>query len=72
MLDVWSKPGAGTVFRLTIPRTTDAAAIVSPLPLEPDDIDATGPPQTGVVEAIDLLDSAADLADVPERGVRDA
>jgi two-component system, OmpR family, sensor histidine kinase MtrB len=72
MLDVWSKPGAGTVFRLTIPRSTDAAAIVSPLPLEPDDIDATGPPPTGVVEAIDLLDSAADLADVPERGVRDA
>jgi two-component system sensor histidine kinase MtrB len=72
MLDVWSKPGAGTVFRVTIPRTADAAAIVSPLPLEPDDIDATAPPPTGVVEAIDLLDSAADLADVPERGVRDA
>jgi two-component system sensor histidine kinase MtrB len=72
MLDVWSKPGAGTVFRLTIPRTSDAAVIVSPLALEPDDIDATGPPPTGVVEALDLLDSAADLADVPERGVRDA
>ena len=72
MLDVWSKPGAGTVFRLTIPRTTGAAAIVSPLPLEPEDIDATGPPPTGVVEAIDLLDGAADFADVPDRGVRDA
>jgi two-component system sensor histidine kinase MtrB len=65
MLDVWSKPGAGTVFRLTIPRTTDAAAIVSPLPLEPDDIDATGPAPTGVVEAIDLAEAA-------NEGVRDA
>lgn len=65
MLDVWSKPGAGTVFRLTVPRTSDAAAVVPPLPLEPDDIDATGPPPTGVVEAVDLADAATE-------GVRDA
>lgn len=65
MLDVWSKPGAGTVFRLTIPRSADAAAVVPPLPLEPDDVDATGPPPTGVVEAIDL-------ADVTDEGVRGA
>ncbi|MCD5347736.1 MtrAB system histidine kinase MtrB [Agromyces sp. H3Y2-19a] len=54
VLDVWSKPGAGSVFRLTLPRTRDAEAVVSPLPLEPDDVDATGPPPTGVVTAIDL------------------
>jgi two-component system sensor histidine kinase MtrB len=65
MLDVWSRPGSGTVFRLTIPRTSDAAAVVPPLPLEPDDIDATGPPPTGVVEAVDLADATTE-------GVRDA
>ncbi len=64
-LDVWSKPGAGTVFRLTLPRTSDAAAVVSPLPLEPDDVDATGPLPTGVVDAVDLADAAGE-------GVRDA
>ena len=42
-LEVWSKEGRGTVFRLTIPRIADAAEMVSPLPLEPDDPDATGP-----------------------------
>ncbi|QEO13499.1 HAMP domain-containing histidine kinase [Agromyces intestinalis] len=42
-LDVWSKPGRGTVFRLVVPRTRGRAAIEPPLPLEPDDPDATGP-----------------------------
>ena len=64
-LDVWSKPGSGTVFRLTIPRTTDAAAIVSPLPLEPEDPGAVGPPPTGVVGAIESVEIA-------ERGMHDA
>lgn len=42
-LEAWSREGRGTVFRLTIPRVADAAEMVSPLPLEPDDPDATGP-----------------------------
>jgi len=54
MLDVWSRPGVGSVFRLTLPRTRDVEAVVSPLPLEPDDVGAVGPPPTGVVAAIDL------------------
>lgn len=42
-LDVWSRPDAGTVFRLTLPRTPGATVAESPLPLEPDDPDAEGP-----------------------------
>jgi two-component system sensor histidine kinase MtrB len=64
-LDVWSKPGMGSVFRLTLPRTTDAAAVMSPLPLEPADPGADGPPPTGVV-------SALEPADLAEPEVRDA
>ena len=53
-IDVWSRPGAGTVFRLTLPRTgADAASVVSPLPLEPDDAGADGPPPTGTVRAVE-------------------
>ncbi|MFC9561407.1 MtrAB system histidine kinase MtrB [Agromyces sp. NPDC056965] len=54
-LEVWSRRGSGTVFRLTLPRSgvPSDEAIVSPLPLEPDDVDATGPPATGVVRAVD-------------------
>lgn len=63
-LDVWSKPGRGTVFRLTLPRTTDAAAVVSPLPLEPDDPAADGPPLTGATGAVE--------AEIAEREVHDA
>ncbi len=52
-LDVWSRRGSGTVFRLTLPRMGHAEEeLISPLPLEPDDIDATGPPATGVVRAV--------------------
>lgn len=35
-IDVWSKPGAGTQFRLTLPRA-GARAVASPIELEPDD-----------------------------------
>ena len=53
-IDVWSRPGAGTVFRLTLPRTgADAASVVSPLSLEPDDAGADGPPPTGTVRAVE-------------------
>ncbi|GAA1943581.1 MtrAB system histidine kinase MtrB [Agromyces allii] len=57
-LDVWSHPGKGSVFRLTLPRSVGAglepadAAVVSPLPLEPGDPEAAGPPPTASVGAI--------------------
>ena len=54
-LEVWSKEGRGTVFRLTIPRIADAAEMVPPLPLEPDDPDATGPH----LPVVPLADTAA-------------
>lgn len=63
-LDVWSKPGRGTVFRLTLPRTSDAAAVVSPLPLEPEDPAADGPPPTGATGAVE--------AELAEKEVHDA
>lgn len=63
-LDVWSRPGQGTVFRLTLPRTPDAAAVVSPLPLEPDDPAAAEPPPTGATGTLD--------AELAEREVHDA
>lgn len=36
-LELWSKEGAGTCFRLTLPRTRGAQFSRSPLPLPPDD-----------------------------------
>jgi two-component system sensor histidine kinase MtrB len=42
-IEVWSRPGKGTVFRLTLPRRRGIAPVVPALPLEPDDPDATGP-----------------------------
>jgi two-component system sensor histidine kinase MtrB len=53
VLDVWSKPGRGSVFRLTLPRTADATQVVSPLPLAPDDPEAEAPPPTRAVQAVD-------------------
>jgi two-component system sensor histidine kinase MtrB len=71
-LDVWSRAGHGSVFRLTIPRTADAAAVVSPLPLEPADPDASGPPPTASMGAV-LFDDAADgSADATREDDRDA
>ena len=63
MLDVWSRPGMGTVFRLTLPRTTDAATIVSPLPLEPADTGASGPPPTGATGAVPADTEAQEVQD---------
>lgn len=37
ILDVWSEPGKGTCFRLTIPRTLDDRVTMSPLELPPSD-----------------------------------
>lgn len=42
-IDVWSRQGKGTAFRLTLPRRRGVAPVVPPLPLEPDDPDASGP-----------------------------
>lgn len=36
-LEVWSLPGEGSNFRLTLPRTEDVKSFISPLPLVPDD-----------------------------------
>jgi two-component system sensor histidine kinase MtrB len=36
-LDVWSEPGQGTCFRLTLPRNLDRSILVSPLDLPPSD-----------------------------------
>lgn len=38
LLEVWSRAGEGTNFRLTLPRGVETAAFVSPVPLIPDDI----------------------------------
>lgn len=57
-LDVWSKPGAGTVFRLTLPRVP-GAEVVSPLPLEPVDAGAAGPAPTGAVGAVPTLETGS-------------
>lgn len=45
LLEVWSRPGEGTNFRLTIPRGDDEQTFVSPLPLLPDGVadDETSP-----------------------------
>ncbi|MCS5716573.1 MtrAB system histidine kinase MtrB [Herbiconiux sp. CPCC 205763] len=37
VLEVWSRPGAGSCFRLTLPRVQSRPAGESPLPLEPHD-----------------------------------
>jgi two-component system sensor histidine kinase MtrB len=37
VLEVWSRPGAGSCFRLTLPRVQSRPAGDSPLPLEPHD-----------------------------------
>ncbi|MFF2273333.1 MtrAB system histidine kinase MtrB [Agromyces sp. NPDC058136] len=73
-LDVWSSRGTGTVFRLTLPRGADgdAESLVSPLPLEPDDVHASGPPPTGVISAVELDADGERPTDAAERGGNDA
>jgi two-component system sensor histidine kinase MtrB len=49
VLEVWSKVGEGTHFRLTLPRQEGTSAFVSPIPLVPDDaaVDGGDPGATG-------------------------
>lgn len=49
LLEVWSRLGEGSNFRLTLPRGDDTSTFVSPVPLVPDDIvpDAGDPEITG-------------------------
>jgi two-component system sensor histidine kinase MtrB len=42
-LEVWSRPGEGTNFVLTLPRAAGTPAGPSPLPLEPVDVRPTAP-----------------------------
>jgi two-component system sensor histidine kinase MtrB len=46
-LDVWSSPGRGACFRLTLPRVPGGRIESSPLPLPPADADATPIPPAG-------------------------
>lgn len=39
LLDVWSAPGQGSNFRLTLPRREDITGYVSPIALVPDDVE---------------------------------
>ncbi|MEF2977790.1 MtrAB system histidine kinase MtrB [Subtercola sp. YIM 133946] len=42
-LEVWSEPGAGSCFRLTLPRVHGRPVGTSPLPLPPEDTDESDP-----------------------------
>jgi two-component system sensor histidine kinase MtrB len=37
LLDVWSEPGQGSCFRLTLPRRSGDRVMGSPLPMPPDE-----------------------------------
>ena len=46
ILEVWSRPGEGSNFRLTLPRGEAIESFMSPLPLVPDDVESeAGDPQ---------------------------
>ncbi|WP_378147409.1 MtrAB system histidine kinase MtrB [Cnuibacter sp. UC19_7] len=62
-LEVWSAPGAGSNFRLTLPRRRGVTRGASPLPLEPEDSDGPLPP---------LGETARDARAQDEGGERDA
>ncbi|PJJ61685.1 MtrAB system histidine kinase MtrB [Compostimonas suwonensis] len=52
-LEVWSRPGAGSCFRLTLPRVRGGQIVSSPLPLPPADAEGTTPNFTGEVTPVD-------------------
>ncbi|AWB90506.1 sensor histidine kinase [Salinibacterium hongtaonis] len=53
VIEVWSEPGSGTVFRVTLPRTPGAAPGESPLSLTPEDRDNDADAATAVEEVQD-------------------
>ncbi len=53
-LEVWSEPGLGSSFLLTLPRTPDAEIGQSPLPLEPADQGGVAPAVGELVEGTEL------------------
>ncbi len=63
-IDVWSRPGEGTAFRLTLPRAGDRASAPSPIELPPADTQAIVLPEADALasapgtetEAITLVD----------------
>lgn len=55
-LEVWSEPGLGSSFLLTLPRTPDAEIGQSPLPLEPADLGGVAPAVEELVEGTDLAE----------------
>ncbi|MRX42867.1 MtrAB system histidine kinase MtrB [Agromyces kandeliae] len=62
-LDVWSREGRGTVFRLVLPRVHDeSGTVVPPLPLEPADPDAPGPAGGG--PRVDDASAIQEVSDV--------
>lgn len=42
IIEVWSKPGGGTHFRVTLPRDASERSFISPIALVPEDASATG------------------------------
>lgn len=59
-LEVWSRPGLGSNFRLTLPRRVGDEIVLSPLPLEPPDAGA----RTIELEAEDVAGTAFTSEDV--------
>jgi two-component system sensor histidine kinase MtrB len=60
-LEAWGKPGRGSVFRLTLPRTAAAELAGSPLPLVPDEsnIGALAGHSTADLTVVELADGRA-------------
>ncbi|MCX7521086.1 MtrAB system histidine kinase MtrB [Microbacterium sp. STN6] len=63
-LEVWSSPGAGSCFRLTLPRIADEPILVSPLPLPPGDA-ATGDGAVGTGQGIPAVKGTPTTAKAP-------
>ncbi len=69
-LEAWGEPGRGSVFRLTLPRTTSTAIHTSPLPLEPPPEPAVEPRASRAPSGANAGDASADLDDQPTMKLR--